>query len=197
MFPFDADHTDCRYLDPTKKFNGKVWCSKHKEYVAANGKIRDKSADYCNDAAEVMGRSTSEKQALARYSKSHGYYVVTAITDILGLSEDNGYMETFKYLRDVVLPANEEYQGFIDDYEEDGPALAELLRKDDNSHEYAEYLRVTYLNRLISLFCQDKIDDAITLYTSMLDVIKERYGYRREDVKMREIIHIHNGCAVL
>lgn len=196
MFPFDADHTDCRYLDPTKKCNGKVWCSKHKEYVAANGKIRDKSADYCNDAAEVMGRSTSEKQALARYSKSHGYYVVTAITEVLGLPEDNKYMESFIYLRDVILPANEEYHGFIDDYEIDGPELADLIRKDEKAEEYAEYLRVAYLNRLISLLSQGRIDEAITLYTSMLDAIKEKYGYSREYVKMREI-HIHNGCAVL
>ena len=190
MFPFDADCSYCRYLDPNNEYNGKFYCEKKKIYVSAR-------ANLCSYAAEVMGRPNCDKEKLRQISKSHGYYVVTAITEILGLSEDNGYMETFKYLRDVVLPANEEYQGFIDDYEEDGPALAELIKKDDNSQEYAEYLRVNYLNRLISLFCQDRIDDAIALYTSMLDVIKEKYGYRREDVKMREVIHFHNGCVVL
>lgn len=185
MFAFDADHTDCRYLDPTKKCNGKVWCSKHREYVAANRKIRDRSADYCNDAAEVMGRLTSEKQALARYSKSHGYYIVTAITELLGLPEDNEYLDSFRYMRDFILPFMEGYQDFIDDYDIDGPVLARLIRKDEEGKDYAEYLRCAFLEGLVDLINQGLVGDAMTLFTSMLDVIKERYGYKREDVKIR------------
>ena len=93
------------------------------------------------------------------------------------------YMCAFMYLRDTILPAREEYKDFIDDYEVDGPALARLLEDDENAQDYAEYLRVSYLNGLVSLFCQDRVSDAMALYTSMLDAIKERYGYQRSKEK--------------
>ena len=176
MFPFDADCAYCRYLRPDDERNGKFYCEKKKEYVAANARI-------CSMAAEVMGRSQTEKNRLSRISKDHGYYVVTAITKILGLPENNEYMCAFMYLRDTILPSKEEYQEFLDDYEVDGPALATLLESDENAQEYAEYLRLSYLNGLVSLFCQDRVSDAIDLYTSMLDAIKERYGYQRQDIK--------------
>ena len=133
MFPFDADCSYCRNLQPYDEKNGKFYCEKKHEYVSARARI-------CSMAAEVMGRPNCDKEALRRISKEHGYYVVTAITEILGLSEDNEYMETFKYLRDVILPRREEYQSFIDDYEIDAPCLAELLRCDDERNNYAEYL---------------------------------------------------------
>ncbi len=178
MFPFDADCAYCRELNPNKEKNGKFYCEKTKTYVAANASVFS-----CNYRAEVMGRSQTEKNRLSRISKDHGYYVVTAITKILGLPEDNEYMCAFMYLRDTILPSKEEYQKFLDDYEVDGPALATLLESDENAQEYAEYLRLSYLNGLVSLFCQDRVSDAIDLYTSMLDAIKERYGYQRQDIK--------------
>lgn len=176
MFAFDADCSDCRYIHLDDEYKGMFYCEKKKDYVSARARI-------CSMAAEKMGRSTSEKNAARRISKDHGYYVITAISEILGLPEDNEYMCAFKYLRDVILPSDEEYEEFIDDYEEDGPALATLLKDDENAQEYAEYLRSTYLNGVVSLFCQNQIYDAMALYTSMLDAMKERYGYQRQDVK--------------
>lgn len=181
MFPFDADCSYCRYLRPSDEKKGKFYCEKKRDYVSARASI-------CSMAAEVMGRPNCDKEALRRISRSHGYYVVTAITEILDLDSDNIYINSFRYLRDVILPTRDEYQGFIDDYEKDGPCLAELLRCDDEGNNYAEYLRVTYLNGLVSLFCQDKIDAAMMLYNSMLNAIKKRYGYKREEVKTRELV---------
>ena len=132
-------------------------------------------------AAEVMGRPDSEKKRLRDISKSHGYYVVTAITKILDLESDNEYMGAFKYLRDVILPTRKEYQSFIEEYELDGPALANLMQEDGDAQDFAEYLRCTYLNGVVSLFCQERIDDAMALYASMLDAMKERYHYQRCD----------------
>ncbi|MDE6142357.1 MAG: hypothetical protein K2G03_07105 [Bacilli bacterium] len=176
MFAFDADCADCRSLHLDDEYRGKFYCEKKKDYVSARANI-------CRMAAETMGRATSDKNKARRTSKDHGYYVVTAISEILGLPEDNEYMCAFTYLRDVILPSDEEYKGFIDDYEVDGPALATLLKDDENAQDYAEYLRGTYLNGVVRLFCQNQIDDAIALYTSMLDAMKERYGYQRQDVK--------------
>lgn len=172
MFAFDADCSDCRNLNPNDEYQGKFYCKKKRQYVSARG-------SRCSMAAEVMGRPNCEKAKLRKISKEHGYYVVTAITEILKLKEDNEFMESFRYLRDVILPTNEEYKKFIDEYELDGPALADLIRNDEEAQDYAEYLRVTYLNAVVSLFCQDEIYEAISLYTQMLDAIKERYNYRR------------------
>lgn len=181
MFPFDADCACCRYLIDNDMKDGKFYCEKKREYVSARARI-------CGMAAEKMGRPDCDKNTLRAYSKSHGYYVVTAITEILGLPEDNEYMETFVYLRDTVLPCMEDYQGFIDDYETDGPVLADLLRYDEDGEGYAEYLVDVYLAEFVRLISGNSIDEAVATYSSMLDAIKERYGYRREDVKYRELV---------
>ena len=179
MFPFDADCSYCRYLIPNDELNGKFYCEKKKQYISANGKL-------CSYAGEVMGRDNWYKAELRKISKAHGYYIITAITEILNLPEDNEYMETFKYLRDVIFSTNEEYQGFIADYEVEGPILADLIKKDANAQDYAAYLRTFYLNGMVSLFCQDRIDEALTLYKNMLDCIKEKYGYKKTSPKIKE-----------
>lgn len=181
MFAFDADCADCRSLDPNNEYQGRFYCEKKKQYVSARARI-------CSMAAEVMGRPNCDKNAFRKISKDHGYYVITAISEILELPENNEYMCAFEYLRDTILPSKEEYKGFIDDYEVDGPTLANLLENDEDAQNYAEYLRAAYLNGLVSLFCEDRISDAMTLYTSMLDVMKERYGYQRSDTEKKEKI---------
>lgn len=180
MFPFDADCSYCRSLRPDDEKNGKFYCEKKREYVSARARL-------CSMAAEVMGRPNCDKERLRKISKEHGYYVVTAITEILELPEDNEYMETFIYLRDTVMPRMKEYQGFIDDYETDAPHLADLLRYDEDREGYAEYLMEVYLSEFVRLISESSIDEAIATYSSMLDAIKERYGYRREDVNYREL----------
>lgn len=179
MFAFDADCSDCRSIHLDDEYKGKFYCEKKKEYVSARARI-------CSMAAEKMGRSTSEKNAARRISKDHGYYVVTAISEILGLSEDNEYMCAFRYLRDVILPSNEEYKDFIEDYEIDGPALADLLKEDSEKEDYAEYLRIAFLEGMVSLFCQDDIAAAVEIYSRMLDAMKERYSYQRQNAPMKE-----------
>lgn len=179
MFPFDADCSDCRYMNPDDQKDGKFYCKKKNEYVSAN-------ARRCAMAAEVMGRPNCDKKIWRDISKAHGYYVVTAITEILNLPIDNEYMESFIYLRDVICSSSDEYASFIDDYETCGKELADLLRGDEDAHNYAEYLRSTYLNGVVSFFCQDAIQESIALYSRMLDTMKERYSYRREDIKIKE-----------
>lgn len=174
MFPFDAVCSYCRELCPNIEKNGKFYCSKTKTYVSAN-----QSVFACNYRAESMGRSQTEKNNLARISKSHGYYVITAISEILGLDPENEYMCAFKYLRDVVMPASDEYTDFIADYDIDGPVLADSLRNDEEAADYAEYLRSQYLNGFVSLFCENQIAEAVSLYSIMLSEMKGRYDYRR------------------
>lgn len=184
MFPFDADCSYCRELNPNSEDKGKFYCEKRREYVPAT-----RSVFTCNYRAEAMGRSQTEKNRLRKISKAHGYYVVTAISNILGLDNDNEYISAFVYLRDVIMPASDEYKSFIDDYETDGPALASLLSNDEGALDYAEYLRANYLNGVVSLFCQDRIFDAVSLYTSMLDLMKARYGYVRKSEKTGQVLN--------
>lgn len=182
MFPFDAVCSYCRELCPDAEKDGKFYCSKTKSYVSAN-----RSVFTCGNRAEAMGRSQTEKNRLARISKSHGYYIITAITEILGLDPENEYMCAFKYLRDVILPSDESYKDFIADYEIDGPILASSLRSDEESFEYADYLRTQYLNGLVSLFCQDNIKGAINLYQVMLEDMKGRYSYTRTESEPQKL----------
>ena len=181
MFPFDADCSYCRYLCPNDEKKGKFYCEKKREYVSARARL-------CSMAAEVMGRPNCDKERLRKISKEHGYYVVTAITEILELDSNNQYMESFKYLRDVVLPEMPYYHQFIEEYETIGPELADRLREDTDGRDFAEYLRVYFLERFVSQFLSNNVDNAVATYSLMLGIIKERYGLSQEDKGQKNLV---------
>ena len=181
MFPFDADCSYCRYLRPSDEKKGKFYCEKKREYVSARASI-------CSMAAEVMGRPNCDKEALRRISRSHGYYVVTAITEILDLDSDNIYMSSFRYLRDVILPNMIDYQDFIAEYDSIGPAIAERLKSDPESQTYAEYLRVCFLDQFVAQFESNSIDTSIATYSQMFEQLKDRYGISKENIEQKKLV---------
>jgi hypothetical protein len=170
MFPFDADCSYCSNLNPNDERKGKFWCEAKKEYVSARGSL-------CRDKHEVMGRSSTMKKNLRDVSKAHGYYIVTVITKLLELGNDNDYLATFQYVRDVMLPRMPFYDDFVEDYDKFGPLLADEILADENNYEYATKLVRSYLNNFVYLINHNRVDEALDIYISMFEEIKERYGY--------------------
>ena len=183
MFPFDADCSYCRYLCPNDEKKGKFYCEKKREYVSARARL-------CSMAAEVMGRPNCEKESLRRISREHGYYIVTAVTEILDLDSDNEYMNRFRHFRDVVLSNNKCYQDFIDEYDSIGPEIAERIKSDPESQVYAEYLRVCFLDQFVNQLVLNNIDGAFATYSQMFEQLKDRYGVSRENIEQKSLIYI-------
>lgn len=172
--------SDCAYRAPGILKNGKFPCtnrnSGYKEVPATQ------NASYCRVFCNALGStySTREKEEAYRASKSHGWFIVTAISDILGLGLDNDYMNTFGYIREVFIPEFGYQADFIEDYETVGKEVAESLYKDENREDYAEYLVENYLNSFVSLVKSNENERAVDLYIDMYSEVKKHYGYEEE-----------------
>ena len=91
----------------------------------------------CYGETFYSSRSQTERDSLERNSKSHGYFIITAFSKILGLEEDNKFINAFAYIKDEVMPNVEEYQGFLEEYEATGPTLSEKLLAEEDAFDYA------------------------------------------------------------
>lgn len=113
----------------------------------------------------------------------HGWFIVTAITDILGLGLDNEYMNTFGYIREVFIPEFGYRADFIEDYEITGKEVAEALYIDKNRKDYSEYIVEKYLNEFVSLVKSNENERALDLYIDMYIEVKKHYGFEIENSK--------------
>lgn len=169
----DTDCTSCRSLDPNNCKGGKYLCTSHREFISART-----LAVHCPDFKEVMGRCACDKEAMRKNSKNHGYYVMTAISSVLGLPEDNQYMILFKKLRDEIMsssldttiPDVEEedkeasYAILINRYEEAGPTIAEAIQNNPNAYEICKYYEQVFLKDFVKFMLQEKYTEAAILY---------------------------------
>ena len=172
---FDQDCSTCAYLDSNKEVKpGKYYCERNKYAVPA-------SSSKCNKYCSIMSykRSTSEANELYRNSKNHGYYILTAITLLLNLDDNNEYLESFKYLRDYIMPTFDAGIEFTDQYDEFGPRIAEELMNDDNRIEYASYLLENYIKPM-----KQDLDNG--LYNLAFDKFKLCYNqlYKKYNINL-------------
>lgn len=167
---------DCAYMDTCERKDGRFACNNSRKsgYQVVSAR---KLAGNCNGFTEAWQsrRGERERERYMKISREHGYYIATAITSVLGLPEDNEYVSSFAYLRDVYMPDIEEYQDFIVEYESVGPRIAASIMNDENNKEYAEYLLLCYLEPFSVLVSEDLVDEAIELYKAMFEEVKNKY----------------------
>lgn len=171
---FDDTCSQCTYLDPSCMKKGLFRCTNRKsDYDYVSARMRKSVCDYyC--AIGVGKRTTRECHALEEISKKYGYYIVTAIYNMLGL-EDSRYMEAFMYIKDVFMPKMDEYESFLNDYEVNGPRIAELLEQEEDKIGEARYLMDKYLREFTDLVELERPDEAAALYIRMYEELLGRY----------------------
>lgn len=179
MFASDATCCDCCYMDINPKTNGKFKCtnSRRSGYSEVSANMR-----VCSAASEAWTsrRSSAERRELSNISRKHGYYVLSAISKILSLEENNKYMDYFVYVRDYIMPYNPDYSILIKEYETVGPVIAEALENDPNRFEFCEYLRDNYLEDFYKLGKERYDMEAILKYFEMIAIMKVHYGIKSE-----------------
>lgn len=174
---WDSTCADCRWIDIVGEKDGKYPCLNPKsEYKMVSARMRKCS---CYGETFYSSRSQTERDSLERNSKSHGYFIITAFSKILGLEENNKFISAFAYIKDEVMPNVEEYQGFLEEYEATGPTLSEKLLAEEDAFDYAEMLRIAYLEEFVELVCMERADDAISLYKDMYDMLLQDFGVKR------------------
>lgn len=171
---------DCRWMGECEDKNGKFPCQNSK----SNYKEVSARMQKCNAFGEVMGRDEWRKEQLMKISKSHGYYIVTAVCETLGLGTDNVYMDYFMYVRDVVMPNLAYGNEWIADYEEFGPKIADTIVNAENKEEIAGRILNECLNPFVELMIAGNVDDAITVYQTMVEQEKVRCGLTPKPKKL-------------
>ena len=176
---------DCAWMGECENRDGKFPC----ENPRSNYEVVSARMGKCNVFTDILNTKRGErrKEELMRISKSHGYYIVTAVCNILGLGADNIYMEHFMYVRDVIMPRLAYGNEWIADYEECGPKIAQAMLESDNKEEIAGRILNECLNPFIELMMESNVDAAIKVYQEMVEQEKVRFGFAEEPNKLNLI----------
>ena len=165
----------CTYLGEREDC-GKYYCDRKGEYHYATD-------PRCYSFCEAYGRSTSARENMYNNSKSHsssGCYITTIMCNILGMTNDNYYLQTLRNFRDNVLKKDAKNFPLLIQYDKVGPIIASCLEKDENNKVIAESLFTNYIERTVSAIEEDKINTAINIYIAMTMSLAERYQIEKE-----------------
>ncbi len=156
---------------------GKYPCTNKRikdSYVSARKVVRGGDTPFCPGFLEAFwSRGEWEREQYMKESKRHGYYVLTAIKDILGLDEQDVRFNKFVYLRDVIIPELD--PKFDKEYEFYGPILADELKSDIFGKEASQYYLLNYIYKVINDVEEEKYEEAIDLYKTMINSMKLQY----------------------
>lgn len=144
---------------------------------------------YCDKFTQAFSRDTSDCIRLYRISVSH-QFIVTAVSEILGLGVDNRYHDAFTYMRDVYLePSNEiDHRIFLEEYEEIGQKCADKIRNDENAYKYALELKENYLDSFADLVESndtEMVELAFKIYKMMFDEVKTKYQVKYDIMRLQ------------
>ncbi len=173
---------DCAWMGECADRHGKFPCTNRR----SNYKEVSARMERCNEFTDIFNSKRGERrrEELMRISRSHGYYIVTAVCDILGLTHDNIYLDYFMYVRDVVMPNLAYGKEWIEDYEEFGPKIAEAINNAENKEEIAGRILNECLNPFVELMISGNVDTAIEVYQKMVESAKVGFGLVEEPKKL-------------
>ncbi len=123
---------------------------------------------YDRDYEDILKKIQEERKYY------HGYFILTAIFDILNISKENRIYQEISSLIDVVRDDTTTKEE-ANDYEHYGPIIANLLRMDDEGVAISEYLFNNYIKEIyISIGYNDQ-EKAIETYKDMVMILYDRY----------------------
>ena len=171
---------DCAYMDTNEgegKNIGKYPCTNKRvkdNYVSARKVVRGGDSPFFFFFLEAFwSRGEWEREQYMKESKRHGYYVVSAVCEILGLEDKTSYLNRFIYFRDIILP--ELCPSIISQYEFYGPIFAEKIRGEENKEEIASCIFDYYIFDMVNCIKNEKYQDALNIFKAMIKELKTRY----------------------
>ena len=152
------------------------------ESMNTNDYVRTKDHCYCTvrrqyyDLREPKCRYYKYDPYKDYYDLNHRWYVVTAIFDKLGLSDDFECTDLLHNFRNNVLANDSKYDDILSEYDAIGPELAKRLKEDKDSEELCKKLLQVYLTRVFDYVKEEKYDEALEIYVEMVNLLKVFYN---------------------
>ena len=189
--------SDSSYYDPYHDTCNKYYCSKKWDYryldtncdearcryYEPNGRIDGSYIDFSivDDMIRFGGPYNRRKES-GSYSSSNGCYITTIVTKLLGLGDDNELLNTLRVLRKDILQTNPKYKNILMEYDVIGPKIAEYIETDKELYDINVLEK--YIKYCASLVKQNKFDEAVAIYTNMVNMLKEIFNIENEIVNV-------------
>ena len=164
-------------------------------HMNTNDYVRTKDHCYCTyrkqfyDLNEPKCRYYQYDKYKDYYDLNHRWYIVTAIFNKLGLSDDFECTNLLHNFRNNVLVNDAKYESVLAEYDIVGPKLAKLLTEDENAVELCKKLLQVYLVRVLDYVKEEKYDEALAVYTEMVNLLKVFYNVDvNEDKDTKKLI---------
>lgn len=165
---FDGRCGSCIYMntnDYIKGRNSKCRCTYRNQYYELTEKE-------CSHHKYDRGKNYDE---LARRCKYCRWYVVSAIFEKLGLSDDYESIALLHGFREEYLEKNEKYKKFLGMYDLEGPKMAEFIKEDEDSLELCRNIIQNVLVHVLDCIKNGDNEKAMDYYIQMLSILKLRY----------------------
>lgn len=140
----------------------------------------------CSRYSFETNRDYEEVEHMERYGGSYSpssssCYITTIVTKLLGLGDNNELLNTLRLFRKNVLNTDIKYKTLLMEYDVVGPVIADYIENDRELYDINVLEK--YIKYCVSLVKQGKEAEAVTIYTNMVNMLKEIFNISFEQVK--------------
>lgn len=161
----------CTRMDIEKNHGYKYYCEKRDAFYEAS----DPNICYAYDFD--LERDYDE---LERRENLNSCYITTILCQILKFDDNCEILNIMRTFRNNVLQKDNRYLNILLEYDTIGPKIAENLIKDEDAHWIAKELLIHYIKPIIEYISINHIDNAVIMYTRMINLLKENYGINND-----------------
>lgn len=175
---------ECTYLNLNDgDIYGKFCCEKKWE--------RHLATDVeCSSFCSAYSRNYSTIKNAIEYSNDHtssGCYITTMLCNILGLSDNNYWLNTIRKFRTNILQKDNKYKSLLVEYDIIGPKISKALENEPMKLSIANAMFNKYIVEIVECICANKNEDAINNYIDMTNSLKHLYKLDNENITQLEI----------
>lgn len=108
-------------------------------------------------------------------------YLTTLTCNLLGMEDNNLYLQTMRDFRDNVMQKDLKYFNLLVQYDVVGPIIAKHLSSDPDKFAIAKELFEFQIKKIVMEIKEMKYDQAIEDYTSMVEFLIDRCKVKKEE----------------
>lgn len=178
---------ECTYLNvnPGKgDLYGKFPCEAKYEYHLATD---PECYRFCRAYDRDYDTIRNAQSYSASKSGSSGCYLTTMLCNVLGMDDNNTYLQTMREFRDSVLQKNEQYKPLLVEYDIIGPKIADAIQNDPMKEALATHYFTKYIIPITNLIKDKQYESAVNNYVRMTTTLYTIYGIPKYNISSLEI----------
>lgn len=162
--------------------DGKFKCDRENTWVFANARPLKSNCFWERPSYQ----QPDYNEAFELSKKYRGFYITTAIFNMLGLSNSTDLDKLYAFRHNYLetIPSSND---FLSDYDTFGPRIAKMLELTDKTHAYAKVLYNFYLLGTLKLIEEGNLEGASELYEAMYTRLRDEFILKPLKLKEQEL----------